>query len=402
MARRLPAAGENLFQRIKRIRNDYEQQSGRASVNLSVGEPDGIPTEVARSAAAVACLSTEQSTHVYQDNGEPEGFSNVLVGHHVSSEILERDDLDVLPLPGIKPMIGLLPLACGANRDDQPPVMVAGTTKPGYPVISTWTEYLGCEYSDWPLYSANQFRPQLSDAPFSSDAEANRLVLFNYPNNPTGATMSVEGWREICGWAVEKGVRLVNDAAYAGLLHAEHALLSDVAVEFPELEWIELFSASKSHNATGWRVGAAFGSADFIADLKMIKGNTDSGFAAPLAVGVMRSIEEDQEGLMAIRSTYATRIKVLVELLSPYLKLATEPNAGFFTFWHAPNEAFGEKFETADAYNTAMIERVGLVGVPYSGSDGQYIRYAVCFPVEESGVQDQIRAAMEQAGPVYT
>ena len=39
MARRLPSTGENLFLRIKRIRNEYEARTGNTSINLSVGEP---------------------------------------------------------------------------------------------------------------------------------------------------------------------------------------------------------------------------------------------------------------------------------------------------------------------------------------------------------------------------
>ena len=354
MARRLPATGENLFQRIKRIRNDYETRTGKPSINLSVGEPDGVPTVLTRSAAATACMSGERSMHVYQDNGEPKGFSRSLLSLSVPDSVLDRDDVATLALPGIKPMIGLLPLACGANREDSGAVEVAGTTKPGYPVIRTWSEYIGVPYRDWPLYVKHSFQPQLSDQPFDlANTGVSRLVLFNYPNNPTGATMSADGWRTICAWARENGIRLVNDAAYAGLVHGEHVTLSEIAVEYDGLEWMELYSASKSHNATGWRVGAAVGHRDFIADLAMIKGNTDSGFAAMMAVGVMRATESDREGLDGIRETYRKRIDILTGLLSPHLKLATNPEAGFFTFWHAPAKALGTTFDTADAYNTA-------------------------------------------------
>jgi LL-diaminopimelate aminotransferase len=390
MARCLQSGGENLFQRIKRIRNDYEKRTGKEAINLSVGEPDGVPTSATRAAAAVACMSAERRVHVYQDNGAPEGFARAMVTHHVGSEIANRPDLAFLPIPGIKPMIGLLPLACGANAGRE--VVVAGTTKPGYPVIRTWSGYLGCRYSDWPLYAKNGFRPELADAPKGAS-----IVVFNYPNNPTGATMSVSKWRELCDWATKNSVRLVNDAAYAALVHGEHAHLSQVAIEFPDLEWIELFSASKSHNATGWRIGVAFGSVDFIADLTTIKGNTDSGFAAPLAIGAMRAIDADQIGLQDIRKLYGRRVKILVELLSPYLKLAAEPNAGFFTFWHIPKEAFGKPVATADEFNNQIIEHCGIVGVPYTGSDGEYIRYAVCYPVEREEVQAVIRSSMVSA-----
>jgi len=397
MARCLPSSGENLFQRIKRIRNEYERRTGKAAINLSVGEPDGIPTEATRAAAAVACMSTDRLVHVYQDNGAPAGFARAMVRHHLPRELADREDLATLPLPGIKPMIGLLPLACGANSGtDAPRPVVAGTTKPGYPVIRTWCGYLGCEYHDWPLYARTQFRPRLADRP-----PGVTLAVFNYPNNPTGAVMAAEEWHELCAWAEEEKVRLVNDAAYAGLIHKEHVTLSEVAAQYPGLEWIEMFSASKSHNATGWRVGVAFGHPDFIADLATIKGNTDSGFAAPMAIGVLRAIETDEAGLKAIRELYGRRIGVLVGLLNPHLKLAAPPNAGFFTFWHIPKRIFGQEIATAEAYNTLMIDRCGLVGVPYTGSDGEYIRYAVCFPVEEKRVQDAINAAMDEAKPSY-
>jgi len=397
MSRRLPSGGENLFQRIKRIRAEYEERTGKQAINLSVGEPDGIPRAVTRSAAAVACMSTDRLMHVYQDNGAPAGFSRALVRHHLPLEIADREDLATLPLPGIKPMIGLLPLACGANSGaETPKVVVAGTTRPGYPVIRTWCGYLGVEYHDWPLYAKNGFRPHLADEPGGVT-----LAVFNYPNNPTGAVMTADGWRELCRWALRKKVRLANDAAYAGLIHKEHVTLSEVAVEHPDLEWIEMFSASKSHNATGWRIAVAFGHPDFIADLATIKGNTDSGFVAPMAIGVVRALEQDQAGLREIREIYGRRIGILCDLLGPHLKLAAEPNAGFFTFWHVPGTAFGERITSAEQFNTLMIERCGVVGVPYTGSDGQYIRYAVCFPVEERDVQEAIRRAMEQARPNY-
>lgn len=390
MARCLPAGGENLFQRIKRVRNEYEKRTGKEAINLSVGEPDGIPTVATRAAAATACMSTDRRMHLYQDNGAPEGFARALVEYHVGPEIAGRPELAFLPIPGIKPMIGLLPLACGANAGKT--VVVAGTTRPGYPVIRTWSGYLGCAYHDWPLYAANGFRPELNDAPAGVT-----LAVFNYPNNPTGATMSVDKWRELCAWAETHGVRLANDAAYGGLVHGSHAHLSQVATEFPKLEWIELFSASKSHNATGWRVGVAFGTADFVADLTTIKGNTDSGFVAPMATGVMRAIEVDRAGLDTIRALYGKRLTILVDLLSPHLELAAAPEAGFFTFWRIPREAFGHPVRTADEFNALMIENCGIVGVPYTGSDGEYIRYAVCFPVEREDVQAAIRSALASA-----
>ncbi|MDP6689064.1 MAG: hypothetical protein QF384_06180, partial [Alphaproteobacteria bacterium] len=46
----------------------------------------------------------------------------------------------------------------------------------------------------------------------------------------------------------------------------------------------EAFTAAKLiGNGTGWHVGAMVGSADFIADMKEVKGKTDAGFVAAMA-----------------------------------------------------------------------------------------------------------------------
>lgn len=63
----------------------------------------------------------------------------------------------------------------------------------------------------------------------------------------------------------------MNDAAYSGLVHKNHVPLSQVAKNYPELEWMELFSVSKTMSACGWRVGAVVGSEDFISELASVK-----------------------------------------------------------------------------------------------------------------------------------
>ena len=66
-----------------------------------------------------------------------------------------------------------------------------------------------------------------------------------------------------------------------------------MANDYPALSWSEAFTAAKLiGNGTGWHVGAMVGSPDFIADIKEIKGKTDTGFVPPMAVGALRLYKE--------------------------------------------------------------------------------------------------------------
>ena len=134
------------------------------------------------------------------------------------------------------------------------------------------------------------------------------------------------------------------------------------------------------------------GSPDFIGDLKVVKGKTDTGFVAPMAAGVVATFEHDQAGIARYRDMYRSRLSLFSGLLTRHgMRLALEPAAGFYTLWLIPTRAFGRRVESAEHFNFMMIEATGVVGVHFPG----YMRYAVCADV--AAVATEIDAAFEQA-----
>lgn len=378
---RLPEGGMNLFQAIKAKRAAAEA-AGIKILNLAIGQPKGPALLSAQIGAAEAIMSGLESMHEYQDNGSPgvPDFSRRFVEYHTGS--LAGAEVEFLPIPGIKPMLGLIPLACGCRGRwrNKEWLFVATTTEPGYPTPAVWVEYLSAYtyHQPLPLNQDNYFRFTVRDVSAST-----HLVMMNYPHNPTGQIATKEWLKELCEHCARHNIRLFNDAAYAALAHTgEHCTLTQVAKNFPDLSWAEAFSASKLiGNGTGWRIGAMVGSPDFIADIATIKGNTDSGFAAPLAAGVLRALTQGRREIEEYRRMYHWRISTLCSLLTDSgLKLAVEPKAGFFTLWQLPCRAFGERIESAEQFNFMMIERTGVLGVHFNPS---YIRYAVCAPVDD-------------------
>lgn len=389
-ASRLPEGGVNLFQAVKAVSTEAEAK-GIQLIRLSIGQPQGPALESARRAAAEAVISESESMHEYQDNGSPgvPDFAKRFVRAHLRIPLGEG--VDHLPIPGIKPMLGLIPLASGAAETT---LSIATTTKPGYPTPKDWAAtYLKQNVHEVPLNPENAFRFSPSDLQPGTD-----LVMMNYPHNPTGQIATHEWLAELCQYAQDHNIRLFNDAAYIALSHNQDSrALAEVAMMFPRLSWAEAFSASKViGNGTGWRVGAIVGSPDFVKDIATIKGNTDSGFAAPMAAGALYSVESDKQGIEANRQVYERRLRVLGQILtSNGMQPAVEPGAGFFTLWKAPKIAFGEEMSDARHFNFTMIEKTGIVGVHFD----PYIRYAVCADVE--GVADKIDTAFKEASVSY-
>jgi len=388
---RLPVGGANVFQRIRAKRAEALER-GMTLLDLSIGEPKGPALKSAREAASAAVMSDDEAMHAYQYNASPAvpGFSERFVAAH-SNRGLSGADVAYLPISGIKPSLGLLPLACGCALG---PVTVRTATKPGYPIPADWCAYHPhVTHEPLGMSAANVFRPDAADIP-----PATGLVMLNYPHNPSGQIATKDWWREVCAHCAEHDIRLFNDAAYIALGHDDaNTALAEVAVDFPELSWCEAFTAAKLiGNGTGWHVGALVGSPDFVADVAEVKGKTDAGFVAPMAAGALAALEDDQASIDAMRETYHARLGLLMELMQAAgMRLAIEPRAGFYTLWRTPARAFGEPVTDAETFNARMIDETGVVGVPFAG----YLRYAVC--VDVAAIADDLAQAFEKADVAY-
>jgi aspartate/methionine/tyrosine aminotransferase len=151
----LPAGGVNLFQGIK-VKCREAEASGQKLYRLSIGQPAGPALLSARKAASEAVMSDLESMHEYQDNVSPgiPDFARRFVQAHFNFSLIGKD-VEYLPIPGIKPMLGLVQLACGAAQRS---IMVATTDKPGYPTPADWSSYLRLNHYSLLLKPENNFR----------------------------------------------------------------------------------------------------------------------------------------------------------------------------------------------------------------------------------------------------
>jgi aspartate/methionine/tyrosine aminotransferase len=351
---------ENPFQRVKKVMQK-EEDSGANLIKLYIGEPDGSLSFSAREEIARLAMIDDNIMFKYSDNEDEAvpGFGQRFVQSHVKVDLREVSGLGYAPIPGIKPMIGLTILACRAK-------LVLTMSDPGYPTPKIW-----CGYLKTPCYS-----PQLN---------AENQFLF-----------SVE-----CRYCEKHNIRIINDGAYANLDHSgENVTLTEIAIGYPNLSFLELFSISKElKNGTGSRIGAVVGSEDFIEDFLIIKGNTDSGVVPIVMAGADYAVKNDQNGIVKCRQKYEERMGIVIDImLSQNMKLVLEPKATFFSLWEVPRFAFGESVIDAEHFCNLLIKETGVVLMPF----GNYVRVAVAeYPMEEEKKALAVYRAFEKAKVIY-
>lgn len=418
--RLIPPAGINLFQLIYVLIREYRERTGLEPLNLSLGNPDGVPPAAIRALKAKYSQDPGYDYHTYAEDKNLNRFAEAMVSLHGGIDVDKFPALRALPIAGIKTASALIPLACALHLPDRTrrDSFRVASNLPAYDVIGTWSaSYLGARRTVWPLTSADNMRlnvARLKEALKKDGADRADLVFVIRPGNPAAVGASAADWKVLISYCLEKGMRLVNDGAYAGLAAAgTHATLASVAKDYPALEWLELYSVSKSYNDPGARLGALVGSKDFVEDFILVKGNTDSG---PVP-GVMAAYGEflntpaaARAALDDIRGLYEKRLAYLIPALKKAgLKPACATEAGFFTLWKTPKEAFGKKLPEEnrhEAFNRAVITETGIVGVHFSapgdsGTPEPLIRYAVCADVLDKKFQERLEAGLARIKPVY-
>lgn len=417
--RLIPPAGINLFQLIYVLIREYRERTGLEPLNLSLGNPDGVPPAAIRVLKAKYAQDPGYDFHTYAEDKNLNRFAEGMVALHGGIAVEEYPGLRALPIAGIKTASALIPLACALHLPDRSrrDAFRVASNLPAYDVIGTWSaSYLGARRTVWPLAAADNMRlnvARLKNALKKDGADRADLVFVIRPGNPAAVGASEADWKELIALCIEKKMRLVNDGAYAGLAAAgTHATLACVAKDFPALEWLELYSVSKSYNDPGARLGALVGSKDFVEDFILVKGNTDSGPVPGVmaAYGEFFSDETSaRSALDEIRGLYEKRLAYLIPALkNAGLRPACATEAGFFTLWKTPRAAFGQKLPEEnrhEAFNRAVITETGIVGVHFSapGDAGPepLIRYAVCADVLDPKFRERLEAGLAKIKPVY-
>jgi LL-diaminopimelate aminotransferase len=270
-------------------------------------------------------------------------------------------------------------------------------TIPGYPVFGTHAKYYGGAVYNLPLTEDNQFLPKLRSVPADVLKKTKALVL-NYPNNPTGATATPAFFAEVVEFAKRNQLVVIHDAAYAALVFSG-APLSFLATPGAKDVGIELHSASKTFNMTGWRCGFVAGNELLVKAYGDIKDNSDSGQFLAIQHATAYALDHP-EITQKIADKYSRRMNGLVEVLAKFGFNAKKPKGSFFLYVKAPRAVVkpdGKRieFKTAEEVSQWLITEKLISTVPWDDA-GAYLRFSVTFVVKTFADESRVLAEIEE------
>jgi aspartate aminotransferase len=259
--------------------------------------------------------------------GLPE-LREAVAEYHRRRHAVNRTGADVLVAPGSKELMFLLQIA------------FAGELLLPMP---TWVSYApqariaGRRVRMLPTQAADGFRlaPATLDAVCREDPGRPRILVLNYPSNPTGVSYGLDALAELAEVARRHGIVVLSDEIYGELdFRGEHVSI----VRFLEEATILAGGLSKWCGAGGWRLGTfSFPPRlRWLLDAMAVLGSeTYSATSAPIQHAAVRAFRggSDIEGYLqrsrSILAALARRTRgALVEAGAD----VPEPNGAFYLF----------------------------------------------------------------------
>ncbi len=265
---------------------------------------------------------------------------------------------------------------------------------PGYPVYQNGTILAGGEPYYMPIGPENNFMPDLDKIP-EEVAKKAKLMFLNYPNNPTGATATLDYFKKVVEFAKKYDILVCHDQAYCEMTYDGYVAPSFLQVEGAKDIAIEFFSHSKSYNMTGWRIGFACGNAKAIKALGTIKNNIDSGVFKAIQDAGIEAYNTPKGDIDKLNSMYQKRRDIMVQGLREMGWKIEDPKATFYLWLPTPKGMSSQEFVTI------MLEKAHVVVPPGNGygKNGEGF-FRIALTVGEERLKEAIER-MKKAGIRY-
>jgi len=357
-----------LFGMINKMKMEKRWQ-GDDVIDLGMGNPtDPTPGPVTEKLCEVA---SDPKIHRYPVAG---GMKNLkreiaLYYNRQYGVALDGDD-DVICTIGSKEGISHLCLALLGPGD------TVLTPAPAFPIHVYAAVIAGANVLRIPLSSEETFLQQI-EGMCRSLYPGPKLLMLNYPHNPTGTLASKEFFAEVVKLARRYNFMVINDFAYSRITYDGYVAPSFLEAPGAQEVGVEFCSFSKSYNMAGWRLGYCVGNRAMIGGLAKIKGYYDYGIFSAIQVAGIVAMRDCDDTIAEQVDVYQRRRDVLCEGLSKMGWEVTVPKAGMFLWVKIPEPYSGMG---SVKFSIEMMNRANVAVAPGAGfgveGDG-YLRLAL-------------------------
>ena len=177
----------------------------------------------------------------------------------------------------------------------------------------------------------DQFRPT-ADQLRAAITPRTKLLIFPYPNNPTGAVMSAAEMEEIAAVLRETNVLVLSDEIYSELTYGLDRHVSIASLPGMAERTIVVNGFSKTYAMTGWRLGYAAGPAPLVKVMTKIHQSCIMSAPTTSQYAAITALRQCDDQIEMMRDEYNRRRRYVVKALNDMGLTCFEPRGAFYVF----------------------------------------------------------------------
>ncbi|MBM7551993.1 pyridoxal phosphate-dependent aminotransferase [Thalassobacillus pellis] len=351
--------------------------AGHDVINLGQGSPDKpAPSHVIDRLKTAA---EEDSNHRYPPFRGKQNLLEAIAEFYDREYGVEIDpNTEVAILFGAKAGLVELP-QCLMNPGD---IMLV--PDPGYPDYWSGPAIANVDMHPMPLRPENGFLPDYKEIP-EDVLKASKLMILNYPNNPTGAMASPEFFQDTIKFAEQHDLCVAHDFAYGAIGFDGNKPESFLQQPGAKEVGVEIYTMSKTYNMAGWRIAFAVGNPSVIEAINIIQDHYYCSVFGAVQDAAAEALTSSQKGVDELVDLYEERREALIKGAHAIGWDVDAPEGSFFAWLKVP-EGY-----TSESFSDLLLEEAKVLvapGIGFGKHGEGYVRVGLV--TEQSRIEEAL------------
>ncbi|MCH8323599.1 MAG: aminotransferase class I/II-fold pyridoxal phosphate-dependent enzyme [Thaumarchaeota archaeon] len=333
------------------------EEQGKKIIHMEVGEPDFLPPIEVKT--ALEKVYDEGFLKYGQAKGLPK-FRSALAKKTSETFDVNTTQENILVSPGARFSV-FLAITTLLNPGDEIIVI-----EPAWPAYKDCALNAGVKVRAIQTTLESKWEPSIKKIEDAINSNTKMIVL-NYPNNPTGKILPINLQDEIINLARKNNLFVLSDEIYAQYSYKDWKSILSYNYE----KSIVTQSFSKSHAMTGFRIGYAISNPEIIDKMSKLQALCLTNVSEPIQFVALQALNADTSNNTNI---VKSRLEVLIQKAKAIGLEFVEPDGSMYLFAKVPKDGFdGTEFANS------LLDR-GLAVAPGEGFGDckDFIRISAC------------------------
>ena len=333
------------------------EEQGKKIIHMEVGEPDFLPPIEVKT--ALEKVYDEGFLKYGQAKGLPK-FRSALAKKTSETFDVNTTQENILVSPGARFSV-FLAITTLLNPGDEIIVI-----EPAWPAYKDCALNAGVKVRAIRTTLESKWEPSIKKIEDTINSNTKMIVL-NYPNNPTGKILPINLQDEIINLARKNNLFVLSDEIYAQYSYKDWKSILSYNYE----KSIVTQSFSKSHAMTGFRIGYAISNPEIIDKMSKLQALSLTNVSEPIQFVALQALNADTSNNTNI---VKSRLEVLIQKAKAIGLEFVEPDGSMYLFAKVPKDGFdGTEFA-----NSLLDHGLAVAPGEGFGDCKDFIRISAC------------------------